>query len=197
MLVPLIGPMAPSAAYAQDASPTAVESPADGTQPVTPAQPEGPALDPAPVVDEPPPVDTTAPVVTVPATLYATADAVTGTADVQFGDQIWAVDDVDGPVAVTADPASGAFAVGDTTVTVTAVDAAGNVGSATFVVSVAPAPVPTAIPEPTAQPTDEPRQCQPMNRQWLRPSRRPTPRRRGRRRTRQIPSHARPRLIPT
>ena len=75
MLAPLIGPLAPSAAYAQDASPAAVESPADGTQPVTPAQPEGPALDPAPVVDEPPPADTTAPVVTVPGTLYATAGA--------------------------------------------------------------------------------------------------------------------------
>jgi hypothetical protein len=48
-----------------------------------------------------------------------------------------ATDDVDGPVAVTCDPASGAtFPLGATTVTCTASDARGNTGSASFTVTV-------------------------------------------------------------
>ncbi|HET8522395.1 MAG TPA: HYR domain-containing protein, partial [Thermomicrobiales bacterium] len=86
--------------------------------------------------------DTTAPVVTVPADLAAVADA-SGTAVVTF--DVAATDDVDGPLAPTCDWASGAsFPVGDTVVTCTAADAAGNQGSASFTVSVSPAPDTTA-----------------------------------------------------
>ncbi|HVF06123.1 MAG TPA: HYR domain-containing protein [Frankiaceae bacterium] len=79
-------------------------------------------------------VDTTAPVVTVPAdrTIEATGPggaATTFTAS--------ATDTVAGSPAVTCGPASGAtFPLGVTTVTCSAADGAGNVGSASFTVTV-------------------------------------------------------------
>lgn len=78
--------------------------------------------------------DTTAPVLALPGNLTATATTTAG-AVVAFAPT--ATDDVDGPVSVTCSPASGTtFAPGVTTVTVTAVDAAGNVATATFTVTV-------------------------------------------------------------
>jgi predicted outer membrane repeat protein len=78
--------------------------------------------------------DTVPPVVTVPAN--KTVDATgPGGAIVMFTAS--AVDDVDGPLPVTCTPASGStFPVGVTTVTCTATDASGNVGSASFTVTV-------------------------------------------------------------
>jgi HYR domain len=80
------------------------------------------------------PRDTTPPVVTVPGNQQVAAQGpfgavVTWTAT--------ATDDIDGAVAVTCTPGSGAlFAFGATTVVCTASDAAGNVGSASFTVTV-------------------------------------------------------------
>lgn len=84
--------------------------------------------------------DTLPPVVTVPAsfTLEATGPltAVTFTAS--------AMDDVDGDVPVTCVPASGSdFALGTTTVTCDASDAALNVGSASFDVTIVDTTAPT------------------------------------------------------
>jgi hypothetical protein len=80
------------------------------------------------------PRDTTPPLVTVPGSLQVDAQGpggalVTWTAT--------ATDDIDGAVPVTCTPASGTlFPYGTTVVTCTATDAAGNVGSAAFTVTV-------------------------------------------------------------
>lgn len=80
-------------------------------------------------------VDTTPPVVTVPANITAEATSAAG-ASVTFS--VSAQDVVDGSVLATAVPASGiTFALGDTIVTVTATDRAGNTESASFTVTVA------------------------------------------------------------
>jgi hypothetical protein len=77
--------------------------------------------------------DTTAPVVTTPANI--TANAVGSGAVVAFS--ATAVDAVDGPVTAVCTPPSGStFAVGSTTVTCTATDAAGNSSSGQFIVTV-------------------------------------------------------------
>lgn len=79
--------------------------------------------------------DTTAPVVTVPADRAAEATGATG-AKVAYGD-VSAVDVVDGPLDPSCTKASDTtFPLGTTTVTCTATDAAGNVGTASFVVEV-------------------------------------------------------------
>ena len=86
-------------------------------------------------------IDTTAPVVTAPADLSIEvgegADDVPkiNAAITAFLDGVVATDDVDGDIAVTND-APDVFSVGDTSVTFTATDAAGNVGTATTVVTV-------------------------------------------------------------
>ncbi|MFH2042702.1 MAG: HYR domain-containing protein, partial [Acidobacteriota bacterium] len=79
-------------------------------------------------------LDTTPPVITVPVNITIEATSSSG-ADVLFS--VTATDDVDGAVAVTCEPASGAtFSLGDTTVNCTASDAAGNTATETFMVSV-------------------------------------------------------------
>jgi hypothetical protein len=79
-------------------------------------------------------VDATAPVVTVPGTVTAEAIDASG-APVTFAAS--ALDNVDGAVTAACNIASGAvFAIGTTTVTCTAVDAAANTGSASFSVIV-------------------------------------------------------------
>jgi hypothetical protein len=79
--------------------------------------------------------DRAAPVVTVPANVVAEATSPAGAVVEHPG--ATAVDDVDGPVAVTCDVASGAtYQLGDTTVTCSATDAAGNTGSSSFTVTV-------------------------------------------------------------
>ena len=79
-------------------------------------------------------VDTTPPSVVVPADLVAEATRPAG-APVTFVAS--ASDAVDGPLTPACIPASGdAFPLGTTTVTCTATDAAGNTGSADFVVHV-------------------------------------------------------------
>lgn len=80
------------------------------------------------------PRDTHSPVVTVPGALRVAAQGPYGAA-VTFTAS--ALDDIDGVVPVTCTPASGAlFAFGTTTVTCSANDAAGNVGSAAFAITV-------------------------------------------------------------
>ena len=80
--------------------------------------------------------DTTAPVVSVPANFAVGNTSGTGASNVTFAG-VSASDLVDGDVEVTCDKASGSFfALGDTTVTCTAVDRAGNEGSNSFVVTV-------------------------------------------------------------
>lgn len=87
------------------------------------------------VVTEPEVVlDTTPPVVTVPASVGATA---TGASQAVVSYEASAWDETDGAVPVSCSPASGtSFAVGATTVLCTATDAAGNIGSASFTVTV-------------------------------------------------------------
>jgi hypothetical protein len=81
--------------------------------------------------------DTTAPVVSVPANFAVGNTSGAGALDVTYSG-VSASDLVDGDdLDVTCDKASGSFfALGDTTVTCTAVDAAGNKGSNSFVVTV-------------------------------------------------------------
>jgi rhamnogalacturonan endolyase len=79
-------------------------------------------------------VDTTPPVLALPANIVAEATGPDG-AVVTFTAS--ALDDVDGVVPVTLSPASGStFALGPTTVTATASDAAGNVATGRFTVTV-------------------------------------------------------------
>jgi hypothetical protein len=86
--------------------------------------------------------DTTAPAVTVPADEVAEATGPTG-AKVPYGD-VSATDIVDGPMNPSCSQASDTvFALGTTTVTCTAIDAAGNKGSKSFTVTV----VDTTAPE--------------------------------------------------
>ena len=80
-------------------------------------------------------VDTTPPVITVPADITTPATSPSGAA-VDYSAS--ANDDVDGPLTPTCTPlASGeTFPAGTTTITCSAIDAAGNTGSAQFNVSV-------------------------------------------------------------
>lgn len=88
------------------------------------------------------PRDVTPPVLTVPADLRVPAQGPNG-ALVSF--VVTAADDVDGPVDAVCVPASGSlFPYGPTTVTCTAVDGAGNTGTAGFTVTVAD-PVSTGL----------------------------------------------------
>jgi len=78
--------------------------------------------------------DTTGPVVTVPGPMTVEASGPSGAA-VNF--PAWAVDAVDGPRPVTCLPASGSlFPLGVTAVVCSASDNAGNIGSASFTVTV-------------------------------------------------------------
>jgi hypothetical protein len=80
------------------------------------------------------PRDMMPPVVTVPADQQVTAQGPFGALVTYTAS---ATDDIDGSVAVTCAPASGSlFAVGATLVSCTATDAVGNVGGATFTVTV-------------------------------------------------------------
>ena len=73
--------------------------------------------------------DITAPQITVPSDI--TMEATGHLTPVSF--TVSATDDLDGTVAATPDPASGSsFPVGDTTVTVSATDSAGNTSTSTF-----------------------------------------------------------------
>jgi hypothetical protein len=82
-------------------------------------------------------VDTTPPAVTVPANVTTAATSPAG-ATVAYG-AASATDLVDGALTPACAPASGStFAVGATTVTCSATDAAGNTGSNTFTVTVTP-----------------------------------------------------------
>ncbi len=79
-------------------------------------------------------VDTTAPDLSVPATIVVDAVAPTG---VSVTYSATATDRVSGEIAPQCTPASGStFAIGDTTVTCSATDNAGNTGTATFGVHV-------------------------------------------------------------
>jgi HYR domain len=102
--------------------------------------------------------DSTAPVVVVPAPLNLTTNVLGGVAVGTF--VATATDNVDGALTPSCNPVSGSsFAIGTTTVTCTAADASGNIGSASFPVNVAlvdtTAPIVTApenmIVEATSQ----------------------------------------------
>ena len=81
--------------------------------------------------------DTRGPVLTLPGDLTV---AATSTAGAVATFSASAVDAVDGPVGAVCTPASGStFPIGTTTVTCTATDATGNIGSGTFTVTVNPA----------------------------------------------------------
>lgn len=84
--------------------------------------------------------DTTGPVITTPGNLTV-AGATAAGATVSF--DVSAVDAVSGNVAATASPPSGSlFPIGQTTVIVTASDAAGNVSTTSFVITVTEPPMP-------------------------------------------------------
>jgi hypothetical protein len=85
-------------------------------------------------IAQPVPADTTAPVITTPGDQAVIATSATGT-PVTFTAS--ALDNVDGPVTVTCSPASGSpFPLGASTVTCSAIDAAGNPATASFTVTV-------------------------------------------------------------
>ncbi|QIK74577.1 HYR domain-containing protein [Nocardioides piscis] len=95
--------------------------------------------------------DVTKPIVTVPANVTVEATGPDGalvTYDAATGH-----DDVDGPVDATCDKASGtAFPLGETEVTCSAEDAAGNVGDSSFTVTVEDTTAPTiTVPEPITE----------------------------------------------
>ncbi len=100
--------------------------------------------------------DQTPPALSQPASFTVTAPDASGAA-VSF-DLPTAVDTIDGPVAVACDVSPGTFLpVGDTTVTCTAADSAGNTASVSFVISVlAPPEQPVATDPPTEPPTPIP-----------------------------------------
>jgi hypothetical protein len=86
------------------------------------------------IVANAPPRDTTPPLVAVPPD--ATIEA-TGPIGAVFTYAVTATDDVDGILPATCVPASGGtFAFGPTTIMCSATDAAGNTGSASFIVTV-------------------------------------------------------------
>ncbi|HEU5489208.1 MAG TPA: HYR domain-containing protein, partial [Gaiellaceae bacterium] len=88
-------------------------------------------------------VDTTAPVLSLPANRTLQATSTRG-ATVTYA--VSATDLVDGAVAPTCSPASGAvFPVGSTNVTCTARDTRGNQSSGTFAVTVTPFPQPDLV----------------------------------------------------
>ena len=109
--------------------------------------------------------DLTAPVITAPAaiTLLGENDglAATDASVTDFLASITATDNVDGAIAsITNDAPADVFPLGDTTVTFTAVDAAGNTGTAQTVVTISldiTAPeltVPAPIALEVAMPSD-------------------------------------------
>ncbi len=80
--------------------------------------------------------DTIPPVITVPADMTVEATDQDGT-QVSFDEEPSAIDNVDGPVDVTCDYNSGdTFPIGETVVTCSADDAAGNTAQETFTVTV-------------------------------------------------------------
>lgn len=80
------------------------------------------------------PADVTAPVLALPEAIAATATAASG-AGVSWDAS--ATDDVDGTIPVSCTPGPGPFPVGDTVVTCSATDAAGNTATGSFTVTVA------------------------------------------------------------
>lgn len=88
--------------------------------------------------------DTTAPAITVPATITAEATGSTGAA-VSYAD-VPTMDLVDGPGTASCLPAAGStFALGDTSVTCSATDGAGNGASASFGVTVVDTTPPAVV----------------------------------------------------
>lgn len=130
-------------------------TPGDYPITVSPSDADGDAFDGgAPAIirvpTPPPPPDTTAPVVTNPAdqTLEATSPA--GASQAFFGT---ALDDVDGPLSAPCEPTT--YAIGTTSVTCKATDAAGNTGSssAPFTVTVQDTTAPVlSLPGPITTP---------------------------------------------
>jgi hypothetical protein len=106
-------------------------------------------------------VDTLSPVLSLPGTTAVQAGSAAG-ATVTFS--VTAVDAVDGPVPVTCSPASGStFPLGQTPVSCSARDAAGNATSGSFVISVTMTPPPPPAPDRTPAisiPTDITTQAQ-------------------------------------
>jgi hypothetical protein len=92
--------------------------------------------------------DVTAPVLTCPANISVNTPAGSCTAIVNFTPT--ATDNCGGAVTIVSVPASGtAFAIGTTTVNVTATDACGNVSTCSFTVTVADGQLPVITAQPT------------------------------------------------
>ena len=109
-------------------------------------------------------IDITPPVVTAPAPLTVECTSSSGISHSDSEIQAWlasasASDDVDGPGLSVTNDASGDCALGETTVTFTATDAAGNPGSAqstiTVVDNTAPTPTADLVPIPGKVEEDE------------------------------------------
>jgi hypothetical protein len=92
-------------------------------------------------------VDTTAPKITVPADKIVLATGASG-AVVAFDSEISATDLVDGAKEWFASPSGSLFPVGDTMVTVTSTDNAGNGGTAQFRIRVTPLTSGTSVGRP-------------------------------------------------
>jgi PKD repeat protein len=104
--------------------------PANETEEVIPPTEEPPANETEEVIPE----DTTPPVITVPDDITEEATGPDG-ATVSF--EVSAEDDVDGPVDASCDPNSGEiFPIGQTVVTCTAQDFAGNIAEESFTITV-------------------------------------------------------------
>ncbi len=117
-------------------------------------------------VPPPPPADTQAPVIAAHGDVYATTSGAT--AEVPYTAPA-ATDNIDASVAVSCAPASGStFALGTTTVTCSAQDAAGNQATSTFAVGVvqevAEPPAPTLYT--MAQQPDESYLCGAVAASW-------------------------------
>lgn len=94
-------------------------------------------------------MDNTAPVITPPLNIMVEASGPTGTA-VYFSAE--AIDDFDGPVAVSfSRPSGSVFEIGSTTITLTAEDQAGNVATTSFLIIVTDSTAP-AFTRLTASP---------------------------------------------
>lgn len=114
----------------------------------------------------PPPADTQAPVIALHATVYATT---TDTSAAVSYTVPTATDNVDASVAVSCTPASGSnFALGTTTITCAAQDAAGNGTTSTFAVVVTQEIPVVSVPSPytMAGQTDESYLCGVLNKSW-------------------------------
>jgi hypothetical protein len=128
-----------------------------------PTHDDGTDFGPAAATEPPPEEDTTPPVLTVPDVIIVEAtseqgalvtytvtaeDNVDGNATLEEDGSI-TQDDIGGDIDISCEPASGTtFPIGNTTVECSAIDEAGNEGTASFTVTVNPSTPPPPPPDP-------------------------------------------------